>query len=211
VDALGGGSSVELVPNPAAIIPYMGLFTLVTLDPTTTARHIMTTPHLPGLSIIRNNKFEEAPANTPATANNVARIFDSLDIEEDAPIDLAIVPLAPGVAGFEKRYWRFPVFAGAIFAALMARLPNDSSECADIVLARRIVAYLTLNSSGGSGPSGSGGPSGGRGGGRGDRSQYGKSDRLEIASSTRALGDDTPAIETNKDSSDSETGRSEHS
>jgi hypothetical protein len=79
-----------------------------------------------------------------------------------------MVPLAPGVAAFEeKRYWRFPVFAGAIFAALMARLPYDLSECEDIVLARRIVAHLMLKSSGGSGPSGSGGPSGGGGGGRG--------------------------------------------
>jgi hypothetical protein len=285
VDALDG-SSVGL-PSPAAIIPYIGLFTLVTLDPTTTARNIMTTPYLPGLSIIRNNKFEEAPANTSATAKNVARIFDSLDIEEDTPLNLGIIPLAPGVAAFEeKRYWRFPVFAGAIFAALMARLLNDSSECEDIVLAKRIVAYLTLKRVGGSGPSGSGGPSGGRGdgpssgrgggggsseGGRrqskrknasgegspsaekgkmkarrvagaadsgecsdasgealrsfpvplgpywnvefppGVRSQYGQSDRLEIASSTHNLGDDTPAIDTNKDSFDSETGRSEHS
>jgi hypothetical protein len=295
VDALDG-TSVAL-PNPAAIIPYIGLFTLVTLDPTTTARNIMTTPYLPGLSIIRNNKFEEAPANTSATAKNVARIFDSLDIEEDTPLNLGIIPLAPGVAAFEeKRYWRFPVFAGAIFAALMARLLNDSSECEDIVLAKRIVAYLTLKRVGGSGPSGSGGPSGGRGDGpnsgrgdgpssgrgggggsseggrrqskrknasgegspspekgkmkarrvaggdgagdsgecsvasgealrsfpvplgpywneefpRGVRSRYGQS---EIASSTRTLGDDTPAIDTNKDhsDSDSETGHSEHS
>ena len=284
------GTSVEL-PNPAAIIPYIGLFTLVTLDPTTAARDIMITPYQPGLSIIRNNKFEEAPANTSATAKNVARIFDSLDIEKDTPLNLGIVPLAPGVVAFEeKRYWRFPVFTGAIFAALMARLLNDSSECEDIVLAKRIVAHLTLKRVGGSGPSGSGGPSGGRGGGRGGgpssgrggvggpseggrgqskrknasgdgspsaekgkmkarrvaggdgagdsgecsdasgealrsfpvpywnaevlpgiRFQYGQSDCLEIASSTRTLGDDTPAIDTNKDSSDSETGRSEHS
>jgi hypothetical protein len=162
VDALDG-TSVEL-PNPAAIIPYIGLFTLVTLNPTTTARNIMTTPYLPGLSIIRNNKFEEAPANTSATAKNVACIFDSLDIEEDTPLNLGIIPLAPGVAAFkEKHFWWFPVFAGAIFAALKARLLNDSSECEDIVLAKRIVAYLTLKRVGGSGPSGSGGPSGGRG------------------------------------------------
>jgi hypothetical protein len=170
VDAFDG-TSVEL-PNPANIIPYIGLFTLVTLDPTTAARNIMTTPYLPGLSIIHNNKFEEAPANTSATATNVARIFDSLDIEEDTPFNLGIVPLAPSAAAFEeKRYWRIPVFAGAIFAALMARLINDSSECEDIVLARRIVAHLTLKTSGGSGLSG--GPSGGSrgGGGEGGRRQ----------------------------------------
>lgn len=154
------------LPNPTNIIPYIGLFTLVTLDPITAARNIMTTPYLPGLSIIHNNKFEEAPANTSATATNVARIFDSLGIEGDTPLNLGIIPLAPGVAAFEeKRYWRIPVFTGAIFAALMARLMNDLSECEDIVLARRIVAHLTLRTSGGSGPSG--GPSGGHGGGRG--------------------------------------------
>jgi hypothetical protein len=174
VDALGG-ESVAL-PNPAAIIPYIGLFTLVTLNPTAAATSEMPTAHLPGLSIIRNKKFEEAPANTSATAKNVARIFDPLDIEEDTPFNWARVPLAPGVATFEeKRYWRIPVFAGAIFAALMARLPNDSSGCEDIVLARKIHGHLLLKSSGGSGPGGGrgggggDGPTSGRGGGGGSR------------------------------------------
>ena len=131
----------------------------------------MATPYLLGLST-RNNKFKEAPANTSATAKNVARIFDSLDIEKDIPFNPGIVPLALGVT--EKCYWRIPVFAGAIFAVLMARLLYDSSECEDIVLARRIVAHLTLKSlsSGGSGPSG--GPSSGHGGGRGDGPSSGR-------------------------------------
>ena len=275
MDALDG-TPVGL-PDPAAIIPYIGLFTLVTLDPN--ARNTMTTPHLPGLSIIRNKKFVAAPAHTSATAKNVARIFDSLDIEEDTPFNLGIIPLAPGVAAFkEKRYWRIPVFAGTIFAALMARLTHDSSECEDIRLARRIVAHLTLNSSDGSGPSG--GPSGGGGGGRGDgpsggrggggsreggrrqskrkkasgegstSAEKGKKKARRVAGGDRAedsgecsdasgealrpfpvhlepywnvvppgvrsqyeqsdrLGDDTLAIDTNEDNSDSETGCSE--
>ena len=272
------GAQVDL-PDPAAIIPYLGLFTLVTLDPNTAAEDLISTPHLPGLSIILNNEFQEAPANTSATAENVARIFDSLGIEDDTHLNFDRVPLAPGVAGFEeKRYWRLPVFAGAIFAALMARLQNDLFNCEDILLATKIVGHLMVNISDGSGPSGSGGPSsgrggGGRGGGGGSRegvrrqskrkntsgegnpstkkgkmmatvaggdgardsvecsdtsgevlhsfpeplgpywnaefppavrSQYGQSDRLEI-------GDDTPAIDTNKDNSDSKTGCSEYS
>lgn len=83
VDALDG-TSVGL-PNSAAIIPYIGLFMLVNLDPTITARNVMITPHLPGLSIIHNNKFKEAPVNTSATAKNVTHIFDLLAIEEDTP------------------------------------------------------------------------------------------------------------------------------
>ena len=111
MDALDG--TLVGLPNPAAIIPYIGLFTLVTLDPTTAAGNYIMTPYLPGLSIILNNKFEEAPANTSATAKNVARIFDSLDIEEGPPLNLDIVPLAPGVATFEEsRYWRIPVSQG---------------------------------------------------------------------------------------------------
>ena len=130
MDALDG-SPVGL-PNPTAIIPYIGLFTLVTLDPTTTARNIMNTPYLPGLSIIHNNKFKEAPANTSATAKNVTHIFDSLGIQEDT-FNFGRVPLAPGIAAFgEKHYWQIPVFIGAIFAVLMSRLPNDLSGCEDI-------------------------------------------------------------------------------
>ena len=47
----------------------------------------------------------------------------------------------------------------------------------------------------------------------GVHAQYGQSDRLEIASSDRTLGDDTPAIDTNlnNDNSTSETGGSKHS
>ena len=101
----------------------------MTLDPITAARNDMTTPYLvPGLSIIHNNKFEEPPADTSPTVKNVARIFDSLYIEEDTHFNLGRVRLAPGVAAFEeKRYWRIPVLAGAVFAAQMARLINDSS------------------------------------------------------------------------------------
>ena len=138
----------------------------MTLDPTPAAEDTLTTPYLPGLSIIHNNEFEAAPANTSATAQNVARIFHSLEIEKNDPYDFGAVPLAPGAPGFEeKRYWRIPVFAGTIFAALIARLMYDKSRCEDIGLARRIVGHLMLKGSGGSGPSG--GPSSGHGGGRG--------------------------------------------
>ncbi|KAF5379415.1 hypothetical protein D9615_006535 [Tricholomella constricta] len=279
------------LPEPADIIPYIGLFTLVTLDPA--VLDIMMTPLLPGLSIIRGNTFEEAPANTSSTATNVARIFDSLDVDHETPLNIARIPLAPGVAAFEeKRYWRIPVSAGAIFAALIARLQYDVSGCEEILLARRIVGHLMVKYSGRSVPSG--GPSGGRGGrgrdrgrgrgrgrgggrGSGGGSREGglrrskrknpsgegnksadkgrmkarrvagghgagesgecsdasvevlrslpvplepywnvefppgvrsQSEGLEIASSTRTLGDDMPALDTNEDNSDSESGRS---
>ena len=154
------------IPNPTAIIPYIGLFTLVTLDPTTTVRNVMTTPYLPNLSINYNGTFVVAPPNTSATAGNVARIFEPLGIDGDTPFNPGILPISPGAEAFnEKHYWRLPISAAAIFAALMARLPNDLSECEDIILAKKIVAHLTLNRYDGSGPTGGGGPSGGSVGG----------------------------------------------
>ena len=268
MDALGG-ESVEL-PDPTAIIPYIGLFTLVSLDPSTTARNVIGALYLPGLPIIRDNCFQDAPANTRATAKDVARIFDSSSIKEDDPFSHGVIPLGPAVAGFEeKRYWRIPVVAGAIFAALMPRLEYDLSGCKDIELANKIVGHLMLKFPGGSGPSGvpssgRGGVGGSRGGGRGqpkrknpkkggsstergkmkarrvaDGDETGDKDEcnntsgealclfpvplgpylnagvphygLEIASSTRTLDNGMPAIDTNKENSDSETGRSEHS
>ena len=175
------------LPDPVTINPYLGLFTLVTLDPNTAAGYIMSTPHLPGLSVILNNEFQEAPANISATAKNVARIFDALAIEDSTHLNFGRVPLAPGVAGFEeKRYWRLPVYTGAIFAVLMARLQYDLSNCGDIQLARRIVGYLMVKNSG-SGASGSGVPSGGRGG-RGGRGGGRGSGRGDGPSSDRGGG-----------------------
>ncbi|KAM6503454.1 hypothetical protein JOM56_000397 [Amanita muscaria] len=51
VDALEG-KEVEL-PDLKDIIPYIGLFTLVTLNPTGAAGDTINTPHLPSLSIRR--------------------------------------------------------------------------------------------------------------------------------------------------------------
>ncbi|KIM85473.1 hypothetical protein PILCRDRAFT_365058 [Piloderma croceum F 1598] len=133
----------------------------------------MTTPYLPGLSIIDNHKFDVAPANMSATATNVARIFKPLEVKEDTPFNIGILSISPGAEAFkEKRYWQLPVSAAAIFAALVARLQNDLSGCEDIVLAKKIVAHLTLKRYSGPSSSGgprgdSGGPSGGGGGGEG--------------------------------------------
>jgi hypothetical protein len=274
-DALNG--IPRELPDAKAILPYIGLFTLVTINPTKTD---VITPYLPSLSIICGAQFVVAPANTSATAKNVARIFEPLAIDDDTPFNIGAIPISPHDQAFEeKRYWRLPVPAAAIFAALIARLQYDSSDREDMVLANKILTILMLKCYG---PSGGVGPSGGRGGGggssgggrrqskrknaggessafakrtkrrlekwRGDgagdcgessdasgetlcslwvplrpfwnvdfppgfRSQYGQSDRREIASSTRPLGGDAPAksIDTDWDNSDSETGRSEHS
>ncbi|KAM6503530.1 hypothetical protein JOM56_000473 [Amanita muscaria] len=245
VDALDG-TEVKL-PDLKAIIPYIGLFTLVTINPAEAAGDILTTTHLPRLSVRRGTRFIVAPANTSATAQNAARIFEPLNINVDTPRNFGAIPISPDDEEFkEKRYWRLPVPAAAIFAALIARLPHDSSDCEDIVLAKVILASLTLqhygstgDDAGGSGPSGGGGPSGSRGGGgrgggdggggggrqskrkgaSGESSasaERGKKKARNVAGGDGAgdYGESSDAngaakpIDTDKDNSDSETGRS---
>ena len=53
----------------------------------------MATPYLPRLSVILNDKFVVAPANTSATAENVARIFEPLGIDGDTPSNAAVLPI----------------------------------------------------------------------------------------------------------------------
>ncbi|KAF8328981.1 hypothetical protein F5887DRAFT_1082795 [Amanita rubescens] len=65
----------ELPGNVEPILPYIGLFTLVTLKPDAVRNDRILTPYLPTLSIIEDSTFVEAPVHTPATAENVARIF----------------------------------------------------------------------------------------------------------------------------------------
>jgi hypothetical protein len=166
------GVSVSL-PNPKPIIPYVGLFTMITINPHEVAENEISTMYLPHLSIVRGDKFIRAPANATAATRNVARIFDPLALRGDSPKNLGIIPLSPQSEGFgEQRYWRLPVPAEAIFAALIERLHYDSSECEDIILANNIRDILNLQSHGeflqdnagdGSGHRRGGSPSGSRG------------------------------------------------
>ncbi|KAF8814185.1 hypothetical protein BYT27DRAFT_6339444 [Phlegmacium glaucopus] len=167
------GIPVEL-PNPKATFPYLGLFTLVTLNPTRVIGNRIFMPFTPPLSIIHGNKFVEAPSNTSPTSENVARIFESLALVDDSPLNLGMIPISPDDPAFkEQRYWRIPVLSAPIFAALVERLHYDSSGCQDIRLARIIRNILDLqrldgypldeNDGNGGSSGGGGGPSGGSG------------------------------------------------
>ena len=171
VDALEG-TQVKL-PNPKAIFSYIGLLTMITINPTAVAGFNIQTPHLPDLSIIRGKKFVKAPPNTSPTSEEVTRIFDRLAVDDDNPPSYSRIPLSPEEQDFTTTpYWGLPVPAAAIFAALLERLANDSSGCEDIRLAKNICAILDSQSrdayppdqnDGGGGPSSGGAPSGGRG------------------------------------------------
>ena len=167
------GTQVDL-PDINTISPYLGLFTLVTINPAKVDGCSIFTPHLPTLSIIRGNRFIKAPSSTSPAAKKAARIFQPLLLDDNAPKSLGMIPLSSQDETFtERRYWRLPVPAAAIFAALIERLTYDSSKCDDIVLARNIRDILSLQSRNayppdhdtGGEPSGGGG-SGLGGGGR---------------------------------------------
>jgi len=165
LDALSG-KSVELL-NPKPILPYLGLYTIVTLKPAEVVETELVTPYLPQWSVPRAGKFVSAPSNTSATARNVVRSFDSLLIDDNTPWKLGSIPLSPQhPRSKEQRFWRMTAPAAAIFAALIARLDHDRSDCEDIRLACNIRDILSLQRRGygkvlldGADPPGGSGPS----------------------------------------------------
>jgi hypothetical protein len=134
---------VEL-PDAQAIFPYLGLFTLVPLDPGM-IRDPIPTLFEPPLSIIRGKNFVKAHSNASPTNKNVARIFAPLALVDDSPRNLGAIPISPDDQTFnEKRYWRLPVPSAHIFAALIGRLQDITSDCLDIRLAEVIHSLLKL-------------------------------------------------------------------
>jgi len=108
----------------------------------------------------------------PPLPRTLLAFFDSLDINFDTPSNLGIIPISPDDKAFqEKRYWRLPVPAAAIFAALITRLQYDLSDCENIILANQIYSSLIINHyDAGDGAE----PSGGRGRGSGSSRGGGK-------------------------------------
>ena len=79
------GVAVEL-PDVEPILPYIGLFTLVTLKPAQVTGCTLITGYLPSVSTLCGSKFVEAPSNTLPTAESAARIFHSIAINNDTPL-----------------------------------------------------------------------------------------------------------------------------
>jgi hypothetical protein len=177
------GAEVAL-PDPRSILPYLGLFTIVTLKPNDLVRCSITTQHQPGLSQLQDNRFSPAPHGTTLAAQNAARIFDVLAIAAgDPPITHGDIPLSSAHPEFrQQRYWRLPVKIEAVLAVLIERTRVGDYESWEIQTAQTIADIIRARTRGlrvskpsgdsgpGSAPSGSGGggpPSGGGVGGNG--------------------------------------------
>jgi hypothetical protein len=185
------GHDVDL-PDPHPILPYLGLYTLVTLKTEGLhPLHLRLTPCLPTLSTLENNIFVPAPPGTLPTAPNVSRIFDVLQTPEPSLDDtfggIPISPLHPEYG--QKRYWRLPIRPERVLAALWGRALNISpSVCEEIHHVQVINALLCLGTgfletimASGSGPSGFGGQR--------EREEHGSDDGKERRSqNTMAVG-----------------------
>jgi hypothetical protein len=125
--------------------PYVGLFQLVTLEPDRLAKKTITTPHRPPLSILQDGRFICSPNNEFASSLGVARIFDSLALGVDAPVDHMEVPLSPRQSGFNQvRYWRIPVKIEAILVAFHERIRRTTFASEEIAHTRSIFGILQL-------------------------------------------------------------------
>jgi predicted hydrocarbon binding protein len=65
-------------PDPISILPYLELFTLVTLKPDAVVSCRIATPHLLRLSVLRNNRFQAAPDGTTPAAAGIEAVFAAL-------------------------------------------------------------------------------------------------------------------------------------
>jgi hypothetical protein len=109
------------LPDPQAILPYIGLFSVATLNSTHVIKTIISTLFLPSLSIIQGATFIGAPTNTSATNKSIACIFDSLALDNHLPFNIGHISIPPLDLEFKnKYYWQLPVPTAAIFAALIA-------------------------------------------------------------------------------------------
>jgi len=113
------GTRVDL-PDAKVIFPYLGLFTLVTLNPTRVIGESISMLFVPPLSIIHGKNFVKATSDTLPTSKNVTCIFDPLALVNNSPFNPGAIPISPDDQAFkEKRYWRIPVHPAHIFAALV--------------------------------------------------------------------------------------------
>ncbi|KAI0285395.1 hypothetical protein BGY98DRAFT_945711 [Russula aff. rugulosa BPL654] len=95
-------------PHPSAILPYVGLYTIVHLKQTKLREITVPTAFSPPLSILHNGQWENAPNQTVPTTPNAAYIFDSLAVKASGQLPSpGAIPLHPDQPYYShNRYWR---------------------------------------------------------------------------------------------------------
>ena len=142
------GHQVDL-PDPTSILPHIGLYTVVPLNPKELYGFERLTPLLPGLFIVVGRHFVPAPPGTPPNAPNVVRIFDIMSFTATStwPSEtLGRIPFSPGHLEFEQQYyWRLPMKPGVVLSGLMASVMVLDPHRTEIELTQAIYNLLTLS------------------------------------------------------------------
>lgn len=144
------GTTIDALPDTKPIEPYLGLFSLVILNPSRLVGMTLYTRHRPPVSVLRGGRFTRAGKSVAksAAAGNLACIFDSLALADNAPERLGTIPLSPEQPTFQHvRYWRIPVKMEAIFVALEDRVGRMTYASEEITCTQNIFCILALQRS----------------------------------------------------------------
>jgi hypothetical protein len=158
----------QQIPDPAHILPYIGLYIVVHLKTEELLNAYISTPVFPELSILQEDQWVSAPISTLPNAPNAARIFDVMDFPAGIPCGASgDIPLSTDHRDYhQKRYWRLPksTLAGMLTAVMLRAISTSSMAEEELERVRILYSYLILKKSGRLSGGGSGGPSGGSGG-----------------------------------------------
>lgn len=105
------GNPVEL-PNTESVLPFLNLYTLVTLSPERLRGRAISTPYAPDLCELKDGW---SPTRKPPDAKGVARIYDVsvTPNEHQAP---GRIPLSDFT---HQRYWRLPAEPEVVLAVFL--------------------------------------------------------------------------------------------
>jgi hypothetical protein len=111
------GGAVEL-PDTASVLPFLDLYTLVTLKPERLDKCVILTPYEPDLWILKDGQF--CLSHTTG-AKDVLRIYDTLAIPNRS--NRSQIPLSPAHPDFAtQHYWRLHMEPDVMLAMFLERI-----------------------------------------------------------------------------------------
>ncbi|TDL20848.1 hypothetical protein BD410DRAFT_899338 [Rickenella mellea] len=106
------------------LLPFMALYTLVTLKPDEVREDFLSTSYLPPFSTLDKEslRFIDAPPDSDPYGPNIYRIFDSASVTSTSPLSWGRIPLTDHFKEFrQRRLWRIPLRLEAVLAEFIAR------------------------------------------------------------------------------------------
>jgi hypothetical protein len=139
------------LPDPTSVLPFWGLYTLVALKPLNKLlpheqELVITSPHLPKLSLIQDNHFDIAPPGTSPHAHSAARIFDVMALRDTTPtFKPGQIPLFPSHPDYgHSRFWRLPINPGVVLSVMLQHLPTAPLNDVGIALTMHLSGLLSI-------------------------------------------------------------------